>query len=147
MTLREKQSLFMKLYGQLIAWAYANGYELTAGELKRSDEQAHINALGSQGREKVAQAITPISSELALALRNNGNNNGIVGSLHELGLAADINLFKDGMYLTTSDHHKPLGEHWKSLHPLCSWGGDFKDKKGNSKPDGNHYSIEHGGIK
>lgn len=124
----------------LISWAYSNGYELTAGELKRSDEQAYLNALGEAGREKVAQAVTPISSGLASAVRNNGKSNGIVGSLHELGLAVDLNLFKDGKFLDSSADHRPLGEYWKSLHPLARWGGDFKPS-----PDGNHYSLTYGG--
>lgn len=139
MTLREQQSLFMKLLGQLIAWVYANGYELTPGELKRSDEQAYLNSLGSIGREQVAQAVTPISQGLAAALRNNGNNNGIIGSLHELGLAVDLNLFKDGKFLDSFLDHKPLGDYWKSLHPLARWGGDFKSR------DANHYSLTWGG--
>lgn len=60
-------------------------------------------------------------------------------SLHKERLACDFNLFKGGQYLTTSEAHKPLGEFWKSLHPDCRWGGDF------SSPDGNHYSMTHGG--
>jgi len=32
MTLRQKQSRFCELVGQLIVWAYANGYELTFGD-------------------------------------------------------------------------------------------------------------------
>jgi hypothetical protein len=60
-------------------------------------------------------------------------------SLHGKRLAADLNLFKDGKYLETTEAHKPLGEVWKRMHPLCRWGGDFKN------PDGNHYSITHGG--
>lgn len=139
MTLRETQSLFMKLFGQLIAWAYAHGYELTAGELKRSNEQAIINSLGQGGREQVAAAVTHISAPLAAAIRDNGRNNGIVGSLHELGLAADINLFKDGKFLMDASDHQPLGDYWKSLHPLARWGGDFKSK------DANHYSLTYGG--
>lgn len=136
MTLRETQSEFMRCLSLLLTWIYANGYETTAGELKRSDEQAVINSLGSPGRERVAQAVTPISMALTTALRNNGNNNGIVGSLHELGLAVDLNLFKDGKFLANSADHKPLGDFWKSLHPLARWGGDFKPN-----PDGNHYSM------
>jgi hypothetical protein len=56
-------------------------------------------------------------------------------------LAVDLNLFKNGQFLTDSEAHRPLGDYWKSLHPDCCWGGDF------SKPDGNHYSMQYGGIK
>ena len=59
----------------------------------------------------------------------------IDGSYHYKRLAIDLNLFKDGKYLTTTESHKPLGEFWKSLDPECTWGGDFKRK------DGNHYSY------
>jgi hypothetical protein len=64
-------------------------------------------------------------------------------SAHLRGLAVDLNLFKDGTWLTRSEDHAPLGEYWKNLHPLCCWGGDFAPPK----VDGNHYSIEYEGIK
>ena len=62
-------------------------------------------------------------------------------------LAIDLDLFKDGegfemgckVYLTKTEDHRKLGEFWESLHPLCRWGGRFGD--------GNHYSLEHGGVK
>jgi len=54
-------------------------------------------------------------------------------------LAVDLELFKDGAYLTKTEDHKALGEYWKTLHELCRWGGDFDD--------GNHYSLTHGGMK
>jgi hypothetical protein len=59
-------------------------------------------------------------------------------SAHYDRLAIDLNLFKSGVYLTSSEDHKPFGDFWKSLHPLCTWGGNFK------KPDGNHYSFGEG---
>ena len=58
-------------------------------------------------------------------------------SLHGLRLAIDLNLFKDGQYLTKTEDHLPLGEYWESIGG--SWGGRFND--------GNHYSLEHGGCK
>lgn len=58
-------------------------------------------------------------------------------SAHKQRLAIDFNLFKDGKYLDKTEDHQPLGEYWESLGG--SWGGRFKD--------GNHYSLEHGGIK
>lgn len=59
------------------------------------------------------------------------------GSLHYIRLAIDLNLFKDGKYLTSTEDHKELGEYWESLGG--SWGGRFKD--------GNHYSLAHEGRK
>jgi len=58
-------------------------------------------------------------------------------SLHKERLAVDFNLFKDGKYLKETDDHRPLGEYWESIGG--SWGGRFKD--------GNHYSLEHGGVR
>ena len=58
-------------------------------------------------------------------------------SLHRVRLAIDLNLFKNGKYLSTSDDHQELGEFWESIGG--SWGGRFKD--------GNHYSLEHNGRK
>ena len=112
MTLREQQSLFVRLVGVLIKWAYQQGYELTFGEAYRTPEQAARNAL------------------MGVGTRN---------SLHVERLAIDLNLFRDGQYLTDSEAHRPVGEYWKSLHPLCRWGGDF------TRPDGNHYSMTRGG--
>jgi len=55
---------------------------------------------------------------------------------HPKGLAIDLNLFKDGKYLSSTEDHKPLGEYWESLDPKASWGGRWSD--------GNHYSYGEG---
>lgn len=138
MTLRQKQSLHLRLLAQLISYATQRGYEFTAGEYKRSDEQAEINAIGAQAREVLAKMIAGVFPTLAVKIRNNVGS-GIRASLHEIGLAIDLNLFRDGKFLAASEDHQPLGEYWESLHPLARWGGRFKD--------GNHYSIEHEGKK
>lgn len=62
---------------------------------------------------------------------------GFPKSLHGKRLAIDINLFKDGEYLTSTEDHRALGEWWESIGG--TWGGRFDD--------GNHYSLEHGGVK
>jgi hypothetical protein len=110
MTLRQKQSMFVLLVARLIQHASANGYELTFGETYRSPEEAaRLAALGK----------------------------GIAASLHTQRLAIDLNLFLNGVYLTSTESHRPLGEWWEQQHELCRWGGRFKD--------GNHYSIAHAG--
>jgi len=64
---------------------------------------------------------------------------GHKNSNHKRRLAIDLNLFKNNIYLIDTKDHEPLGIYWESLHPLCAWGGRFED--------GNHYSIEHEGMK
>lgn len=58
-------------------------------------------------------------------------------SAHKHRLAQDFNLFKDGRFLASTEAHRQLGEKWESMGG--TWGGRFND--------GNHYSLEHGGIK
>ena len=106
-TLGQKQRRFTKLVGQLIAYAYANGYELTFGRAYDEPESTV----------------------------------GIPNSLHKIRLAIDLNLFANGVWLKTTEAHRPLGLYWESLAPDCTWGGRFK------KPDGNHYSITHQGVR
>ena len=53
------------------------------------------------------------------------------GTFHAARLAVDFNLFKDGVYLTETEDHRPLGEFWESIGG--TWGGRWDD--------GNHYSL------
>lgn len=59
--------------------------------------------------------------------------------LHPKRLAVDLNLFINGRYMRSTEAHRPLGEEWERRGG--SWGGRF------SKPDGNHYSLAHGGVR
>ena len=115
MTLGEKQRRFVRLVGKLIQWAYENGYELTLGDAYRTPAQAAANAAAGTG---------------------------IAKSLHTQRLAVDFNLFREGVFLTASEDHRPLGEFWKSLAHDTRWGGDFRPR-----PDGNDYSLEFEGRK
>jgi len=49
-------------------------------------------------------------------------------SRHKQRLAIDLNLYKDGRYITDSKDHSPLGAYWQSIGGI--WGG---------YQDGNHY--------
>lgn len=121
LTLGDKQRLFAELLGEFLVWLYKNDYEVSLGEAYRTPEQAAINAQ---------------------------KGGGIRNTLHTKRLAIDLNLFLDAslasdedIYQRDSAAYKPLGDYWKSLHPLCRWGGDF------SKSDGNHFSLEHEGVR
>ena len=111
MTLRQKQSQFVKMLADLIDFATDYGYELTLGDAYR-DPRLH----GIVGERK---------------------GYGHPKSCHKLRLAIDLNLFKDGVFLSSTESHKPMGVYWESLGG--TWGGRFND--------GNHYSIEHDGMR
>ena len=66
---------------------------------------------------------------------------GIYNSLHTQRLAVDFNLFVNGVYVAGTEAYTPLGEYWESLDPQCAWGGRF------AKPDGNHFSLSHNGVR
>ena len=55
-------------------------------------------------------------------------------SLHYSGLAQDLNLFKDGVWLKDGTGHDVLHDYWEAL-------GGAKMIPG----DANHYSLEHEG--
>lgn len=101
MTLREQQSLFMRLLPRLIDFAHEAGYDLTLGDGYRDPR-----VFGHMGEKK---------------------GYGRANSQHKQRLAIDLNLFKDGKFLQDTEDHRPLGEYWESLHPSCSWGGRFRD--------------------
>lgn len=111
MTLFETQVKFASLIPLLISKAFELGFQVTLGDAYR-DPRVH-------GEFGVKQGY------------------GHPKSNHKRRLALDLNLFKNGKYLTTTEDHQPLGEYWESLGG--TWGGRFKDS--------NHYSWEYEGIK
>ena len=111
-----KQRLFSRLLPKLLNEIHGQGYECALAE-------GYIGlSIDKPGED------TP-------HLRHGG---------HFKKLAQDIDLFRldpatfKFVYLTDTASHQPFGEFWESLHPLCRWGGRWGD--------GNHYSLEDGGI-
>jgi hypothetical protein len=115
MTLGQKQEHFSRLLTLLEAWIGEQpGMEVRRGDCYR-DPRAH----GEFGEDGPAGYGSP-------------------NSFHKLKLAQDLNLTIDGVYQETTEAHRVIGEYWKSLDPICTWGGDF------NSPDGNHYSYGEG---
>jgi len=113
MKLGDLQKLFAKQVPKLINKAHALGYEVTLGDAYR-DPKVH----GEVGeKESYSSAY----------------------SMHKSRCAIDLNLFKNGKYLTKTTDHKLLGEWWEAQHELNCWGGRFND--------GNHYSMTYEGRK
>jgi len=96
------------MVAHLIQHAYLLGYEVTLGDAYR-DPRSH-GAMGESGPY------------------------GARKSKHKQRLAIDLNLFRNGRYLTSTAAHEPLGEFWETLGG--TWGGRF------SSPDGNHYQFD-----
>ena len=63
-------------------------------------------------------------------------------SLHKSRLAVDFNFSRNNKLVTESEELIEVGEFWESIGG--SWGGRFKTPNG---PDGNHFSLEHNGMK
>ena len=93
---------------------------------------AHMVALLILHAEQLGYDVT-----FGEAWRHPTRKGGHPRSLHKSRLAVDLNLFRNGRYLTSTKAHTPLGEYWESIGG--TWGGRFND--------GNHYSLEHNGMK
>lgn len=108
------QQQFAQDAAKLILKAKELGYDVTLAEAYRTPQQA---------------------------MWDEQHGTGISNSLHTYRLAIDLNLFKDGEYLTGRDGYAALGAWWKTLSPEHCWGGDFQ------RQDNDHYSITPDGGK
>lgn len=115
MSLRALQSQFAALVPRLIDKAIALGNEVTLGDAFRD-----------------SRVFGPLGFKQGY---------GHPSSAHKQRMAIDLNLFKDGVFLSDTEAHRELGEWWEKQHPQARWGGRFKT------PDGNHYSFEYNGVK
>lgn len=106
-----KQMQMSRMLSQLLNFAHSRGYEITLGDAYRDPR-----VFGQMGERK---------------------GYGESKSAHKHRLAVDLNLFREGKWLSKTSDHQELGEFWESIGG--SWGGRFND--------GNHYSLEHNGIK
>lgn len=109
LTLRTARCHFTKALADLVDHAISLGYEIAFAE----------------GMDKITEK-DPTTDHMK-------------GSNHEIGLAQDVDLYLNGVYLMNSEDHEPLGTWWEEYgveHGLpLVWGGNFSHK------DGNHYSL------
>jgi len=114
MTLGEAQRAFTFQVGYLILQAYSMGFEISLGDAYRDPR-----VFGGFGEQL---------------------GYGRAQSNHKRRLAIDLNLFRDGRFLTKTEDHLPLGEWWENrgedVGLALAWGGRFND--------GNHYSLRWG---
>ena len=112
MTLGELQRKFAKEIPRLIDKAHEMGFECTLGDAYR-DPRVH-----GQVGEKVAY--------------------GHAKSAHKQRLAIDLNLFRDGVYLTDGEHYRALGEWWEAQAE--------ENRNGLRFSDANHFWKIYNGV-
>lgn len=103
MKLSEKQMAFSHKVGIFLLWIFVHpGWTVTIGEVWRPQRLQRIYY--KEGKAKTLY------------------------SKHTKKLAIDLNLFKNGRYITNKEKYRPLGEFWEK----ClggRWGGRFDVKK------------------
>ena len=98
-----EQHAFAQDVAKLLQWLAANGFQVTLGEAWRPDEMQAIYV-----RTGRSQTMT---------------------NRHGMRLAIDLNIFKDGKWLTDYESLKEVGDVWKRLSPANVWGGEWKSFK------------------
>lgn len=133
-SLRTLQSLLVRCLGQLIAYAYSQGYQLTLGEAY-VESPRKVEMVGVVQCPRCAHSFDHRRTAFAV------DRVHMPASLHHTRLALDLNLFVDGQFITNGDDSAwtVLGNYWEQLDPACSWGGRFRDA--------NHFSVTFGGKK
>ena len=126
MSLRKQQSEFAEAIGKLIKYIYSFGYEVTFGDFQARNVNSLIDYLESTRPYLPDNMLLHLDNYINTLKKMRHSKH----SRHYERLAADLNLFKDGWYLTTTEDHKIFGEYWESIGG--TWGGRWND--------GNHYS-------
>ena len=105
----ERQQTFTLNVARLIIYINQQGYACTFGETLRTKEMAQIYA--RTGR-------------------------GVLDSNHCYKLAVDLNLFKNGVYLSDAKEYRQFAEYWLTLNPFNESGYFWKSV------DANHFEMD-----
>ena len=100
MSLRSQQSAFLRDVVRLLEYAWAEGFEVTGGELYRTREQQEIYYTTGLSRT--------------------------MNSKHLKRLAIDLHFFKSDTYIVEKPRLQRLGDYWESLSDRNCWGGNWR---------------------
>jgi hypothetical protein len=107
--LQDRQFKFSSMFADLITWiGRQQGYQVKIGEVLRPSILAQLYA------------------KMGI---------GIAQSKHLDACAGDIQIFKDGAYLTKTEDYKFAGDYWINMGGI--WGGNFKS----GRKDGGHFEV------
>lgn len=125
MSLRPEQSKFFADMAVFCTWLISQGYEATDGEAYRTEVEAWVNSLPPKS---LLKGTAPGRREYDYMIAVGGY--GIQNSKHRQKLARDINIFKDGVLITSKADLKAIGAYWENLSPGKNrWGGNFLDRE------------------
>ena len=105
----DRQQTFTTNVAKLILYINSKGYACTFGETLRTKEMAQIYARTGKG---------------------------IVDSNHLYKLAVDLNLFKNGVYLSDAKEYRQFANYWLTLNPFNESGYFWKSV------DANHFEMD-----
>ena len=112
MTLSEARCAYSLCFAELVIAAHAMGFDVAFDEVT-----VHLTPKNPTGNHKA-------------------NSN------HYIGLAGDLVLYRQGVYLTETAEYEKIGLAWEEMGKLKGldlvWGGRF------SNSDGNHFSMKWG---
>jgi peptidoglycan L-alanyl-D-glutamate endopeptidase CwlK len=97
MSLSKEQQLFSRDLTTLLVYIFSKGYEVTFGEVLRTQEMQDIYI--KTGKSKTSN------------------------SMHLKKCAVDLNFFKDGVLIETPNE---IGKYWEGLSELNRWGGSWR---------------------
>lgn len=110
-----RQQTFTLNVAKLILYINSKGYACTFGESYRTTEMAQIYAKTGKG---------------------------IQDSNHCYKLAVDLNLFKNGVYLSDAKEYKQFADYWLTLNTFNESGYYFRRKDGTSFIDAQHFEMD-----
>jgi hypothetical protein len=126
MTEGAAQELFADCLGQFLEWVRtvkrAEGWHIRLSEVGVQPRRTGVDEQNKLRRDFIDTVHRPTS-------------------FHYTRRAADVNLFKDNVWLKSADdvEWQEIGYFWLGLHPNCRWGGTIAT--GPAAGDVNHLSL------
>lgn len=98
--LGEKQQKFALMLAEFILWLNKSGYKVRIGEVWRPQEMQDLYVRTGRSKAKYSK--------------------------HQDKVAADLAIFKNGLWLKTKEDLKDIGKHWEEMDADNRWGGNFQ---------------------
>lgn len=138
MTIGGRRELFTISLAELLINMTHAGFRPRLDEAKRARVTAIVYGMSTSECARAAQLLATEFSLLSRAIKDCAKIQGSAVSVHVDGLAADIQLWRDGV-LMGAEAFEPFGIYWEQLSPLHMWGGRFSDA--------GHFSVTPDGIR